>query len=46
MENVSSVKRLIDANKLIDFIDVGHLRELCYSEAIEALNRRIRGGQA
>ena len=27
--------RLIDANKLIDFIDVGHLRhpgELCYSE--------------
>ena len=29
-------KRLIDANKLIDFIDVGHLRhpgELCYSEA-------------
>ena len=28
-------KRLIDANKLIDFIDVGHLRqpgELCYSE--------------
>ena len=34
-ENVSNVKRLIDANKLIDFIDVGHLRhpgELCYSE--------------
>ena len=31
----SNVKRLIDANKLIDFIDVGHLRhpgELCYSE--------------
>ena len=29
-------KRLVDANKLIDFIDVGHLRhpgELCYSEA-------------
>ena len=28
--------RLIDADKLIDFIDVGHLRhpgELCYSEA-------------
>ena len=28
-------KRLVDANKLIDFIDVGHLRhpgELCYSE--------------
>lgn len=28
-------KRLIDVNKLIDFIDVGHLRnpgELCYSE--------------
>ena len=28
-------KRLIDINKLIDFIDVGHLRhpgELCYSE--------------
>lgn len=28
-------KRLIDANKLIDFIDVGHLRhpgELCWSE--------------
>ena len=28
-------KQLIDANKLIDFIDVGHLRqpgELCYSE--------------
>ena len=28
-------QRLIDANKLIDFIDVGHLRnpgELCYSE--------------
>lgn len=28
-------KRLIDADKLIDFIDVGHLRhpgELCYSE--------------
>ena len=27
--------RLIDANKLIDFIDIGHLRhsgELCYSE--------------
>lgn len=32
MENEN---RLIDANKLIDFIDVGHLRhpgELCYSE--------------
>ena len=30
-----SKKRLVDANKLIDFIDVGHLRhpgELCYSE--------------
>ena len=29
------MRRLIDANKLIDFIDVGHLRhpgELCYSE--------------
>ena len=29
------MKRLIDANKLIDFIDVGHLRqpgELCWSE--------------
>ena len=28
-------KRLVDANKLIDFIDVGHLQhpgELCYSE--------------
>lgn len=28
-------KRMIDVNKLIDFIDVGHLRhpgELCYSE--------------
>ena len=35
-EKQSSEKRLIDANKLIDFIDVGHLRhpgELCYSEA-------------
>lgn len=35
VEKVSSKKRLIDANKLIDFIDVGHLRhpgELCYSE--------------
>ena len=35
MENVPNVKRLVDANKLIDFIDVGHLRhpgELCYSE--------------
>ena len=34
-EKQSSEKRLIDANKLIDFIDVGHLRhpgELCYSE--------------
>ena len=34
-KNMSNVKRLIDANKLIDFIDVGHLRhpgELCYSE--------------
>ena len=44
MENVSSVKRLIDANKLIDFIDVGHFRhpgELCYSESIEAWSRRI-----
>ncbi len=30
------MERLIDADKLIDFIDVGHLRhpgELCYSEA-------------
>ena len=29
------ITRLIDADKLIDFIDVGHLRhsgELCYSE--------------
>ena len=29
------MKRLIDANKLIDFIDIGHLRqagELCWSE--------------
>ena len=45
----ASEKQLIDANKLIDFIDVGHLRhpgELCYSEAIEALNRRIGGGKA
>lgn len=35
MEKLSSEKRLIDANKLIDFIDVGHLRhpgELCWSE--------------
>ena len=35
MEKTASEKRLIDANKLIDFIDVGHLRhpgELCYSE--------------
>ena len=34
-EKATSDKRLIDANKLIDFIDVGHLRhpgELCYSE--------------
>ena len=34
-EKMSSENRLIDANKLIDFIDVGHLRhpgELCYSE--------------
>lgn len=34
-EKSSNEKRLIDANKLIDFIDVGHLRhpgELCYSE--------------
>ena len=34
-EKSSNKKRLIDANKLIDFIDVGHLRhpgELCYSE--------------
>ena len=34
-EKKSSEKRLIDANELIDFIDVGHLRhpgELCYSE--------------
>ena len=39
-ENVSNVKRLIDAKKLIDFIDVGHLRhpgELCYSE-VEVAN--------
>ena len=35
MKKTESEKRLIDANKLIDFIDVGHLRhpgELCYSE--------------
>ena len=35
MEKAKNDKRLIDANKLIDFIDVGHLRhpgELCYSE--------------
>ena len=35
MKKTSNKKRLIDANKLIDFIDVGHLRhpgELCYSE--------------
>ena len=35
MKKTSNEKRLIDANKLIDFIDVGHLRhpgELCYSE--------------
>ena len=34
-EKATNDKRLIDANKLIDFIDVGHLRhpgELCYSE--------------
>ena len=34
-EKLANEKRLIDANKLIDFIDVGHLRhpgELCYSE--------------
>lgn len=34
-EKQSSEKRLIDVNKLIDFIDVGHLRhpgELYYSE--------------
>ena len=34
-EKPSNKMRLIDANKLIDFIDVGHLRhpgELCYSE--------------
>lgn len=34
-EKPSNRNRLIDANKLIDFIDVGHLRhpgELCYSE--------------
>ena len=34
-EKSSNEKRLVDANKLIDFIDVGHLRhpgELCYSE--------------
>ena len=34
-EKAKNNKRLIDANKLIDFIDVGHLRhpgELCYSE--------------
>lgn len=32
---MANEKRLIDANKLIDFIDVGNLRhpgELCYSE--------------
>ena len=35
MEKSSNEKRLVDANKLIDFIDVGHLRqpgELCWSE--------------
>ena len=35
--------RLIDADKLIDFIDVGHLRhsgELCYSET-EVANRLL-----
>lgn len=34
-KKATNEKRLIDANKLIDFIDVGHLRhpgELCYSE--------------
>ena len=34
-EKAKNDKRLIDTNKLIDFIDVGHLRhpgELCYSE--------------
>lgn len=33
---MANKKRLIDANELIDFIDVGHLRhpgELCYSES-------------
>ena len=35
MGKQSSKKRLVDANKLIDFIDVCHLRqpgELCWSE--------------
>lgn len=34
-EKSSNEKRLIDVNKFIDFIDVGHLRhpgELCWSE--------------
>ena len=32
---MANKKRMVDANKLIDFIDVGHLRqpgELCWSE--------------
>ena len=36
-----SEQRLIDANRLIDFIDCGHLRnplELCFSES-EVVNR-------
>ena len=43
-KKLSNVKRLIDANKLIDFIDVGHLRnpgELCYSE-VDVANLLLR----
>ena len=39
------MSRLIDADKLIDFIDVGHLRhsgELCYSET-EVTNQFMDG---
>lgn len=41
---MANEKRLIDANKLIDFIDVGHLRhpgELCYSE-VDVANLLLR----
>ena len=37
-------KRLVDANKVIDFIDVGHLQhpgELCYSE-VDVANLLLR----